>query len=163
VPPQSGGMETNMKTIKINIYNETVALIPHFFLYQVGDFMGEEMSIPGIQLTQVAEEGEKPFATLTKSFGEFIGIKDTAYIDINNCPFADVFIKEGIAVDTGFTKESGFCSYPLWKFNEDFLKEIGGCEYENYSQAFEQYMYGDDEQDTEQVQSDDDQIFIQSM
>ena len=36
---------------------------------------------------QGADEKEQ-FAILTKSFEEFIGLKNSAYVDINNCPFA---------------------------------------------------------------------------
>ncbi len=125
-------------------------LRPHFMLYDVTDFIGRKMVLPGISLTAETEYGEEPFAVLTKSFGEFVCMKDCAYIDTNNCPFADEFIKLGIAEDTGFTKNSGFCIYPLWKFDENFLREIGGEEYEKYSEAFDKYMncgeaMGDDE------------------
>jgi len=89
--------------------------------------------------TEDYEVGE-PFAKLTVSFGEFISIKNAAYIDTNNCPFADQLLKYGIAKKTGFTKNSGYCSYPLWIFNEDFLKEIGGEEYEWYSSMFDKHI-----------------------
>ncbi len=134
-----------MDKIKVNLYGEEYELTPQFFLYDVKNMMGEKMNIPGIDLTYQTAEGEEPFATLTVSFGEFISIKNAAYIDTNNCPFADAVLKAGLATDTGLTKQSGFCTYPLWLFDEDFLKEIGGEEYEEYSQAFEQYMHGDDE------------------
>ena len=55
---------------------------------------------------------------LTVSFGEFIGLKDSAYIDTNNCRFAQQLLDQGIAVDTGLRKSSGFCEYPLWGFQE---------------------------------------------
>ncbi len=107
--------------------------------------MGKKMRIPGISLIEENGNGEEPFAALTKSFGEFIGAKDCAYIDTNNCPFADEFLKLGIARDTGLTKQSGFCTYPLWKFDEIFLKQIGGAEYEQYSEDFDKYMLGNSE------------------
>ncbi len=131
-----------MKTIKVKILNEPYELTPKFFLYSVKDYMGEEMTIPGINLVHKTKDGDEPFATLTKSFGEFIGIKNSAYIDTNNCPFADEILKAGLATDTGFTKQSGFCTYPLWLFDEEFLKEIGGEQYEEYSQEYDQYMNG---------------------
>ena len=52
-----------------------------------------------------------------------------------------------IAVDTGFTKQSGRCVYPLWLFKEEFLKEHGEANYNQYSDEFDRYMIsmnGDD-------------------
>ena len=41
---------------------------------------------------------------------------------------------------TGLYKESGFCSYPLWTFDETVLKETGGEKYERYARAYDEYM-----------------------
>ena len=76
----------------------------------------------------------------TKSFEEFIGLKNSAYVDINNCPFAPQLLNRGFAKDTGLYKESGFCSYPLWTFDETVLKETGGEKYERYARAYDEYM-----------------------
>ena len=76
----------------------------------------------------------------TKSFEEFIGLKNRAYVDINNCPFAPQLLNRGFAKDTGLYKESGFCSYPLWTFDETVLKETGGEKYERYARAYDEYM-----------------------
>lgn len=124
--------------IKIKSYSgETVSLIPKVALYTVHDFMGKEM--PGLAI--ILEEGEgMGFDTLTVSFGEFIGMKNAAYIDINNCPFADQILALGVAENTGFTKNSGFCSYPLWVFKEDFLTECGKENYKKYADAYDAYM-----------------------
>lgn len=83
---------------------------------------------------------EEGVAILTKSFGEFIGLKNSAYVDINNCPFAPQLLNRGFAKDTGLYKESGFCSYPLWTFDETVLKETGGEKYERYARAYDEYM-----------------------
>ena len=88
---------------------------------------------------QGADEKEQ-FAILTKSFEEFIGLKNSAYVDINNCPFAPQLLNRGFAKDTGLYKESGFCSYPLWTFDETVLKETGGEKYERYARAYDEYM-----------------------
>lgn len=119
-----------------------VVVEPELGLYSVRDFMGEEGHILGIQLYFRDEDGErKPFRTLTTSFGEFIGLKDSAYIDTNNNPFAAQLLTMGFCQDTGFTKHSGFCIYPLWKFDEDFLKEIDvhGV-YDTYEKKFNELM-----------------------
>ena len=115
-------------TFEIKDYFETpVILEPRVELYTVYDFMGKEL--PGLAIVldmpiQGADEKEQ-FAILTKSFGEFIGLKNSAYVDINNCPFAPQLLNRGFAKDTGLYKESGFCSYPLWTFEETVLKETG--------------------------------------
>ena len=82
----------------------------------------------------------EPYAILTKSFGEFIGLKNSAYIDTNNCYFAQQLLAQGMAKDTGFYKESGFCTYPLWQFEEEFLREIGSKNYERYSEKYDDTM-----------------------
>ena len=103
-----------------------------------------DKELPGLAIVldmpiQGADEKEQ-FAILTKSFGEFIGLKNSAYVDINNCPFAPQLLNRGFAKDTGLYKESGFCSYPLWTFEETVLKETGGEKYERYARAYDEYM-----------------------
>lgn len=61
-----------------------------------------------------------PLATLT------VNLEDVefgyAYIDTNNCPWAEEFLKEnGIAEFTGRTRRSGYCVYPLYKFDLEKL------------------------------------------
>ena len=111
---------------------------PSVELYAVKDFTGKEMSGLAIRLTDA--ETLEPFMMLTKSFGEFIGIKNAAYIDTNNCPFANQLFEKGIARDTGLKKTSGRCEYPLWIFNKDFLLEHGAENYQKYSDAYDEYM-----------------------
>lgn len=132
-------MSERVLTFK-NFLGQEVEAIPKLFLYDVPDFMGKRMTIIGIQLYTVEDGIIEPYATLTKSFGEFIGAKNCAYIDTNNYSFAPQLLKLGIAKQTAFTKESGFCSYPLWIFEEDFLKDIGGAEYERYCKEYDEYM-----------------------
>lgn len=123
-------------TIK-DYFGREVVLRPRLELYSVCDFMGEEM--PGIAIVLDDDQSNEQYAVLTVSFGEFISLKNSAYIDTNNCPFAPQLLKEGIAQETGFTKKSGFCSYPLWIFTEEFLKEIGEGNYRIYEEAFKNY------------------------
>ena len=63
-----------------------------------------------------------PFATLTVNLGRMN--YGYAYVDTNNCPWAEEFIAEnGLGEPTGKTCCSGFCVYPLYKFN---MEKIGG-------------------------------------
>ena len=121
---------------------QKVALHPRLELYTVHDFMGQEL--PGIAIALDFTDPEtgklEQYAILTKSFGEFIGLKNSAYIDTNNCYFAQQLLEQGMAKDTGFYKESGYCTYPLWQFEETFLQKIGREHYETYAQQYDAYM-----------------------
>lgn len=126
-------------TIK-DISGKEVKLIPELVVIVVQDFMGEDQHNIGMNLYVEDEYGLEPYATLTVNFGEFIGAKDCAYIDTNNCYFAEQLLKQGVATDTGLTKQSGFCTYPLWKFDEDFLKGVDEKLYSLYSEEYDAYM-----------------------
>ena len=66
---------------------------------------------------------EEEFATITKNFPE-INIKENeAFVDMNNCPWAKRFIEDyGLGEDTGEKTKSGYCTYPLYKFNIEVLE-----------------------------------------
>ena len=121
---------------------QKVTLHPRLELYTVHDFMGQEL--PGIAIAMDFTDPEtgrlEQYAILTKSFGEFIRLKNSAYIDTNNCYFAQQLLEQGMAKDTGFYKESGYCTYPLWQFEETFLQKIGREHYETYAQQYDAYM-----------------------
>jgi hypothetical protein len=71
-----------------------------------------------------------------------------AYIDVNNCDFANQLCEQGLATDTGLYKTSGFCQYPLWQFSEETLREMDNDVYQQYSDAYDEYMesmYGDEQ------------------
>ena len=125
----------NKKNFTIPVPALGVELVPELKLYSVKDFMGDKK--PGLCI-YLKDQGE-PYCALTVSLGEFIGAKNCTYVDTYNCP-ADVieeFVSAGYAKDTGLTKHSGFCVFPLYCFSEDFLKSIGAEEYEEYSKAYE--------------------------
>lgn len=111
--------------------------------YTVREFMGRGMK--DLAVTLYLENGETGqydilSGLITKNFCEFIGYKNTAYIDLNNSPFATELLQRGFAEDTGFYKDSGFCKYPLWEFKEEFLKQIGEEKYKQYSDEYDNYM-----------------------
>lgn len=111
---------------------ETIEVWPSLELYTVHDFMGKKM--PGLCIQLNFEDG--PYATLTVCLGEFIGVKNCAYIDTNNCSFADQLLQQLPAQDMGLTRRSGYCEYPLWRFEEDFLRSIGSVNYERYHRGY---------------------------
>lgn len=132
--------EDEIPKLKITFLDKEWELLPEVTAIIAPDFMGTEQLNIGLNLYTEGENGLEPFAELTKHFGEFIGQKNCAYIDTNNCPFADQLLAQGIAIDTGLTKQSGFCTYPLWQFNEDFLKSVNSKIYDLYSESFDEYM-----------------------
>ena len=90
---------------------DRVSLEPKVELYSVRDFMGKELPGLAIVLDKVGgtpDEAEE-YAVLTVSFGDFLSLKNGAYIDTNNCYFADQLLRQGIAEDTEFSRHSGFC------------------------------------------------------
>ena len=140
-----------------------VELTPEVVLYNSIDYMGKPQFNLGIRLYCKDAGGLEPYANLTVNFHEFIGMKNCAYIDTNNCPFANEILKTGIARDMGVTKQSGYCTYPLWEFDRRFLEQIGGETYQLYSDKYDEYMenaFADDEDmdDSENLADEDEEL-----
>ena len=132
-----------------------VELHPKLDLIEVKDFMGETHHNLYIGFDYYEDGAKLPYADFTVSFGEYIGMKNCAYVDTNNCWFADELFKTGIARDTGFTKISGYCKYPLWQFKEEFLKSVDAKIYQKYSDEYDAYMeaaMGGSEQDKDDIE-----------
>ena len=130
-------------------------LCPRLELYSTRDFMGKEMPSLAIALDDISTGEAEEYCMLTVSFGEYIGVKNCAYIDANNCDFTDQLLEQGLAQPTGFTKHSGFCEYPLWVFDEEKLKEMGEKNYQTYSEAYDEYVsdnYGEDDSEEESIE-----------
>ena len=136
------------------VYSGKVKVQPRVELYTVRDLLSGQL-VPGLAvcLDEIGNPN-KPFSIITTSFGELIGLKNAAYIDLNNCPFANQLFEKGIARDTGLKKTSGRCEYPLWIFNKDFLLEHGAENYQKYSDAYDEYMnpYTSETEETDENQ-----------
>ncbi len=66
---------------------------------------------------------EGPWSTLTKNFDVNLE-PDEAFIDTNNNAGIDeILVANGIAEPTGKGIRSGFCIYPLFKFNLDVVEQ----------------------------------------
>ena len=67
------------------------------------------------------EPEEGPFARLTVNLGKKLPANQ-AYVDTNNCPWAEEFIEENkLGKDTGRVGMSGFCIYPLYEFAQEVV------------------------------------------
>ena len=68
---------------------------------------------------------EGPFARLTVNLPGAKPPIPYAYVDTNNCPWAVEFIKKyKLGEDTDMLGHSGYCSYPLYKFDLERLQQI---------------------------------------
>lgn len=78
-----------------------------------------------IQLYCDNEGFEEPFAMLTVNLLNRDRLNENmAYVDTNNCPWAEDFIKEyNLGKNTGKTLASGYCIYPLYEFNLNELRK----------------------------------------
>lgn len=72
-------------------------------------------------------EANEPFCDLTVNFEDTM-VEDRAYLDINNCPreIIDYLFDNKLGVILDYER-SGFCTYPLVKFSEKFMKEVATC------------------------------------
>lgn len=70
----------------------------------------------------ITEDGET-FAILSVNVPEWILPKDKAFVDTNNCPWAEKFIADNkLGRPTGITGTSGYCTYPQYRFDMEKLK-----------------------------------------
>lgn len=67
------------------------------------------------------EDGE-PYGNVTVNITDGIADDELAYVDTNNIPWLEKFLeKNKIAKPTGIVGFSGFCTYPLYKFNVESI------------------------------------------
>lgn len=147
-------MDKNNKetTIRIkDIFDRDVDLIPDIILYEAEDFMGEPQYNLGLRFLCEHNGSIETYCNFTLNFGEFIGMKNGAYVDTDDCGyFAETILESGVATDTGLTKRSGHYDYPLWKFDESFLESVNSELYQKYSDSYGEYMseaFGEQVQD----------------
>lgn len=70
----------------------------------------------------ITDFGE-PFATLSVNLPEWTLPNNIAFVDTNNCPWAEKFISDNkLGRPTGMTGTSGYCTYPLYRFDMEKLK-----------------------------------------
>lgn len=110
---------------------------PELVLYNSKDCYGTPAFNLGLRL--LTDNGV--FATLTTNFGDFIGIKNTAYVDTNNCPnIIEQLVEMGYAHYAECSRHSGYCTYPLYFFSPDFLKECGAETYQLYLDCYKRLV-----------------------
>ena len=112
-----------------------IRLKPRVELYDTRDYMGKQMPGLAIVLDEVdqKENVTEQYAVLTVSFGDFLALKNCAFIDTNGDPDFPVWlIRNGLAIPTGVLQRSGFCEYPEYRFRADRLQELDPNGYASY-------------------------------
>lgn len=103
--------------MKLKLYNKT---------YDVTPFKSTYLNNKTLAVLLEDSDGY-PFATLTVNIeaSNTMANHEYAFVDTNNCPWAEEFIKESnLGTPVGFTGFSGFCEYPLYKFNTELMKDV---------------------------------------
>ena len=81
--------------------------------YLYGDNLAIELTTDTIEL----------FAKLTVNLAEWTLPNDKAFVDTNNCPWAEKFIADNkLGKPTGIKAASGYCVYPQYRFDMEKLK-----------------------------------------
>lgn len=120
-----------MKTFNLHKYGTDHAISLDIETYPTGNL--------AIQMMADTEEGPSPWNVLTVNL---LGIreKDCAYIDTNNN--GDEILKwikkNRLAEPTRNIAQSGYCSYPEYRFHEKVLREIDPDGYAEYLEVQKQ-------------------------
>lgn len=72
----------------------------------------------------LTDEDSLPYGKLTVNL-DVVPPAGTAFLDTNNMPeAAQLLIDAGAGALTGATEKSGWCTYPLFAFSEEWLKGV---------------------------------------
>ena len=94
-----------------------------FGTYNLYPFRSKYFDNNSLAIILLDEDGEE-FAVLTVNLEYSMATGKMAYVDTNNCPWAEKFIKENeLGMPTEAMGFSGFCSYPLYIFDTDKIPE----------------------------------------
>lgn len=104
--------------MKVTSFGKTYSVTPHVTSYCDNDSLA-------IHLLCDNCDNYEPFATLTVNLVKSDNCdKDCAFVDTNNCPWAEQFITDNeLGVPTGRYGHSGFCKYPEYKFDLSKLRQ----------------------------------------
>ena len=98
-------------------------------LDEVMDTMLELCTDNGLYIGLIVDDGNgyEPYAdvTVNLNFGDEKLPINQGYLDTNNMPELEKFITENkLGKFTGLVKQSGFCTYPLYEFDMDRVREF---------------------------------------
>lgn len=100
-----------MKTFNIRFYGDNYKVYPY-----IGTYRNNRLAIV------LYETNGEAFAHLTVNLVNEQCPADCAYLDTNNFPQGEEFVKKNhLATFTGHYGHSGYCTYPLYRFDMDAL------------------------------------------
>ena len=91
-------------------------------IYDVEPVYASYQNNGSLAIQLIDTEDGCPFGTLTVNLEGYESLVDGeyAFVDTNNIPNAEEFIIEnGLGAPTGIYGHSGYCEYPLYRFNRD--------------------------------------------
>lgn len=122
-------------------YNNDLLIRPRLELYYQRDLLDRKMPGLAIVLDDITDiETPTEYCVLTVSFGEYIPVKNCAYIDSNLKYISDQLKSLGMGEDTGLSKRCSYHKHPLWIFDEKLLNDMGAENYQKYSKEYDEYM-----------------------
>ena len=90
-------------------------------------------------LSLFTADDDEPYVTLSVNLPEHDPIKpNQTFIDTNNCYGVEEFLgslsgaKQVTENGVPVTAQSGYCTYPLYEFDENLLRELDAAGYEEY-------------------------------
>ena len=109
-------MKTKLKIYVVQTDFGKYEVAPVTCKYSYGDRLAIELE----------EKSGEPFAVLTVNIDSMFELaEDEAFVDTNNCSWAEKFIKKHkLGKPTGNVGYSGFCVYPLYKFDLTKLNKV---------------------------------------
>ena len=105
-----------MKYYEVKSYGHT---------YNVRAELTHYMDNNTLAICLITDSGE-PFCNLTTNImdSNIWADEDHAFVDTNNCPWAEEFIAENkLGTPMGYVGRSGFCTYPLYEFDLQNLED----------------------------------------
>lgn len=116
-------MQVTMQTVNYNGKPHRVFTVETEFRKYDVILTQEEYSYGGLAVEIISVKdgaAEEPFSTLTVWLFPMDAEDRMAFVDTNNNPWAEKFLKEnGLATDTGERMSSGYCTYPLYQFKTE--------------------------------------------
>lgn len=76
-----------------------------------------------------------PYADVTVNVGALPFLESAIDTNNNGNDILDFLVKNGFGELTGAAIKSGYCEFPVFKFNEDKLKEVDSFAFELYAKA----------------------------
>lgn len=100
----------------INLYGTNYNVEPVRSAYMVND---------SLAVMLIDKDNGEDFAVITVCLTNSYTPDGHAYVDTNNCPWVEKFIKDNdLGENTGIVGYSGYCQYPLYKFNLEKIPEV---------------------------------------